>query len=91
MPPNPAKRHPPRILRVLNKINRPLLRRGWGPDSQYLLTIPGRRSGIPRTTPVAVLTVDPHRYIVGGYVSSDWAEHPIFRLDPPSATDRFIG
>ena len=52
-----------------------MLRRGWGPASQHLLTVAGRRSGLPRTTPVAVLIVNGQRYLVGGYTGSDWVKN----------------
>jgi hypothetical protein len=40
-----------------------------------LLSIPGRTSGLLRTTPVAVVTVGGERYLVAGYETSDWVKN----------------
>jgi hypothetical protein len=52
-----------------------LLRRGIGLSSQQLLSLPGRTTGLRRTTPVAVITIDGERYIVAGYQTSDWVKN----------------
>jgi deazaflavin-dependent oxidoreductase (nitroreductase family) len=65
-------RRAPRWLKLVNPINRFLLSRGIGPAPQHLLRIAGRRTGRPRTTPVAVVTVDGDRYVVAGFDGSDW-------------------
>jgi hypothetical protein len=69
------KRDPPRWLKYANRINVGLLRRGIGPGSQRLLSIPGRTTGLLRTTPVAVVTVGGKRYLVAGYETSDWVKN----------------
>ena len=38
-----------------------------------MLTVPGRKTGKPRTTPVTPMTVDGKRYVVAGLPGSDWA------------------
>jgi len=38
-----------------------------------VLTVPGRKTGKPRTTPVTPMTVDGKRYVVAGLPGSDWA------------------
>jgi hypothetical protein len=68
-------RRPPRWLQHANRVNVALLRRGIGPASQRLLSLPGRTTGIRRTTPVAVIAVDGQRYIVAGYETSDWVKN----------------
>jgi hypothetical protein len=40
-----------------------------------VLSLPGRTTGLRRTTPVAVITIDGERYIVGGYETSDWVKN----------------
>lgn len=45
----------------------------FGP--MYLLTVPGRVSGIARTTPVAPVVVDGVRYVVQAYPQSDWVKN----------------
>ena len=72
---NAAERRAPRWLKWVNPMNRFLLSRGIGPPPQHLLTISGRRSGRPRSTPVAVLTVEGERYLVAGYDGSDWVKN----------------
>lgn len=37
-----------------------------------VLTVPGRRSGQPRSTPLTVLEKDGLRYVVGGFPAADW-------------------
>ena len=68
-------RRAPRWLKVVNPINRFLLRRGIGPAPQHLLSIAGRRTGRMHTTPVAVVTVDGERYLVAGFDGSDWVRN----------------
>ena len=46
---------------------------GFGGKGPVVLTVPGRKSGKPRSTPVTPMTVDGNRYIVGGLPGSDWA------------------
>jgi len=38
-----------------------------------VLTVRGRKSGKPRSTPVTPMTVDGKRYVVAGLPDSDWA------------------
>jgi deazaflavin-dependent oxidoreductase (nitroreductase family) len=38
-----------------------------------VLTVPGRKTGKPRSTPVTPMHVDDRRYVVGGVPGSDWA------------------
>lgn len=37
-----------------------------------VLTVPGRRSGAPRHTPLTVLEHDGGRYVLGGFPAADW-------------------
>lgn len=70
-----SSRRPPRWLKHANRVNVALLRRGIGPSSQQLLSLPGRTTGLRRTTPIAVITIDGERYIVAGYETSDWVKN----------------
>jgi F420H(2)-dependent quinone reductase len=70
----PARR-PPRWLTLANRLNVSLLRRGIGAGPQRLLSVPGRRTGLLRTTPVALVEVEGHRYIVAGWETSDWVRN----------------
>jgi deazaflavin-dependent oxidoreductase (nitroreductase family) len=46
---------------------------GFGGKGPVVLTVPGRKSGKPRSTPVTPMTVDGERYVVGGVPGSDWS------------------
>ncbi len=69
------ERRAPGWLKLLNPINRFMLRRGIGPAPQHLLSIAGRKTGRTRTTPVALLAVDGERYVVAGFDGSDWVKN----------------
>ena len=45
---------------------------GFGGKGPVVLTVAGRKSGRPRSTPVTPMTVDGKRYVVGGVPGSDW-------------------
>jgi hypothetical protein len=49
-----------------------LQRVGFVVGSMHVLAVPGRRSGVPRSTPVSLLTVEGQRYIVAGLEDADW-------------------
>lgn len=51
-------------------MNKAVLRFGLKVGSQYLLTVPGRRSGEPRSTPISVASVDGQRYIVAAFADA---------------------
>jgi deazaflavin-dependent oxidoreductase (nitroreductase family) len=57
-----------RVVRVLNRL-------GLSLGTVHVLTVPGRRSGEPRPTPVSLLTVDGHRYVVAALPRGDWARN----------------
>jgi deazaflavin-dependent oxidoreductase (nitroreductase family) len=63
---------PPRWLRITNKVVIRLQRLGLPIGTMRLLTMRGRKTGQPRTTPVSPLTVDGRRYIIGGFARGDW-------------------
>ena len=47
----------------------------FGGESPVVLTVPGRKSGTPRSTPVTPMTVDGKRYVVGGFPGADWVQN----------------
>ena len=65
----------PGWLKVANPVIVALQRRGLAVGTMHVLTVPGRKSGEPRTTPVSPLTVDGRRYIrpPGGEAGGDGA------------------
>src|SRR3712207_6049138 len=70
-----AKARLPRWLKVANPVIVALQRRGLTIGTMHLLTVPGRRSGEPRTTPVSPLTVAGRRYIIAGLEGADWVKN----------------
>ena len=57
------------------RLNVAMLRRGLLIGSQHLLTVPGRRTGLPRRTPVSIATLDGTRYIVAAFSEAAWVEN----------------
>jgi deazaflavin-dependent oxidoreductase (nitroreductase family) len=41
----------------------------------HVLSVPGRKSGAMRATPISLLTVGGQRYIVGGTARADWVRN----------------
>jgi hypothetical protein len=62
----------PSWLKGLNRVVMALQRLGFVVGTMHVLAVPGRRSGVFRSTPVSLLTVDDHRYIVAGLDDADW-------------------
>jgi deazaflavin-dependent oxidoreductase (nitroreductase family) len=62
----------PGWLRIVNPIVIALQRKGVAIGTMHVLTVPGRRSGTPRSTPVSLLTLDGERFIVAGLDNADW-------------------
>jgi deazaflavin-dependent oxidoreductase (nitroreductase family) len=65
-------RRPPGWIALFNRIAKPLLAAGvpMGPD--VLLTVRGRRSGLPRSTPVAVAEIDGRLWLISPFGRADW-------------------
>jgi F420H(2)-dependent quinone reductase len=63
---------PPRWLKHVNRIIVAMNRLGVAIENGAVLTVPGRRSGTPRHTPVSVLQLDGSRYLLAGYPSAEW-------------------
>ncbi len=61
--------------RIGNKMISGLVARGLAPKGTYLLTVAGRKTGLPRTTPVAVTTIEGERWLVSPYGVVDWARN----------------
>jgi deazaflavin-dependent oxidoreductase (nitroreductase family) len=68
---------PPWWLKPANKIFMLLTRLGlsFGGESPVVLTVPGRKTGKPRSTPITPMTVDGKRYVVGGFPGADWVRN----------------
>ena len=65
----------PKFLGFANSLISTLIRSGVPVGPNVLLTVPGRKSGTPRTTPIAILSFDDQRYIQSPYGNVDWVRN----------------
>ena len=65
----------PRYVPILNPVLRRLLKMGVPMGPNGLLTVRGRRSGLMRTTPVAVVERDGRRWVVGTFGDVNWVRN----------------
>jgi deazaflavin-dependent oxidoreductase (nitroreductase family) len=63
------------LRRFGNRLVAPLVRRGWFDRRTYLLTVAGRRTGQPRTTPVTLVENPAGRYVVAPYGPVQWVRN----------------
>jgi deazaflavin-dependent oxidoreductase (nitroreductase family) len=61
--------------RLRDRIMALMLSKGMAPPGIYLLTVTGRKTGIPRTTPVAPLEDAEGRWLVAPYGPDGWARN----------------
>src|SRR6266496_2475218 len=62
------------VFRGIGPLVRLLLRRGLG-EPNVLLTVRGRRSGKPRTTPVAMFELGDRRFLEAAFGEVDWVRN----------------
>jgi deazaflavin-dependent oxidoreductase (nitroreductase family) len=67
--------HPPRGIHLFNAIAKPLLAAGMPMGFNGLLTVRGRTSGVPRTTPLAVIEVDGRRWVWSPWGEVHWVRN----------------
>ncbi|KAA0086958.1 nitroreductase family deazaflavin-dependent oxidoreductase [Mycolicibacterium sp. P9-64] len=66
---------PPFWLKPMNKVFMLMLKLGLpisGKEGPVVLTVPGRKSGQPRSTPITPMYVGDLRYVVAGFPGADW-------------------
>jgi len=63
---------PPAWLRPVNKVLVAVQKLGIVAGPVRVLTVPGRKSGEPRSTPATPFTLNDGLYVVGGYPKADW-------------------
>ena len=63
------------FVRISNAVVAALLRRGVPIGSNALLTVPGRKSGQPRTTPVTLLERDGERWLQSPFGDVNWVRN----------------
>jgi deazaflavin-dependent oxidoreductase (nitroreductase family) len=61
--------------RALNAVVRPLARAGLTGPRTHLLTVPGRRTGRPWSTPVSIVEQDGARWLVAPYGDRNWVQN----------------
>jgi len=68
---------PPWWLKPANKVFIQMSKLGmsFGGESPVVLTVPGRNSGAPRSTPVTPMTLNGQRYVVAGFPGADWVKN----------------
>jgi deazaflavin-dependent oxidoreductase (nitroreductase family) len=64
---------PPRYLKPMNKFMMAVQRLGIPTGPAMVLTVPGRKSGQPRRTPMTPFNFRGGLYVVAGYPGADWA------------------
>jgi hypothetical protein len=65
----------PRWLKPANRVVILLERLGVPLGTMHVLSVPGRKSGQMRTTPVSLLALNGQRYLVGGMIQADWVKN----------------
>lgn len=66
---------PTMSIRIGNRVVTPLIRVGLPMGPMALLTVAGRKSGLPRTTPIAVLIDDTGWRVAAPYGVVDWVKN----------------
>jgi deazaflavin-dependent oxidoreductase (nitroreductase family) len=66
---------PPRGINVFNAIARPLLAAGMPMGFNGLLTVPGRKTGAPRTTPLAIIEEGGRRWVWSPWGEVQWVKN----------------
>jgi deazaflavin-dependent oxidoreductase (nitroreductase family) len=68
-----AEPRPPRYLKPMNKVMMAVQKLGIPTGPAMVLTVPGRKSGRPRSTPMTPFEFEGGLYVVAGYPGADWA------------------
>jgi deazaflavin-dependent oxidoreductase (nitroreductase family) len=66
---------PPWWLKPMNRVFIAMMKIGLpinGKERPVVLTVPGRKSGKPRSTPITPMEIDGERYVVAGFPGADW-------------------
>ena len=66
---------PPWWLKPMNKVLMAAMKTGLMKDGPMVLTVTGRASGQPRSTPITPFEVNGKRYVVGGFPGADWVRN----------------
>ena len=66
---------PPRYFKPINKFMMTVQKLGIPTGPAMVLTVPGRKTGKPRSTPMTPFEHDGGLYVVAGYPGADWASN----------------
>lgn len=66
---------PPRWLKPMNKFMIAMQKLGVPTGPPMVLTVPGRKSGKPRSTPMTPFRLDGQLFAVAGFPGADWARN----------------
>lgn len=61
--------------RLVNRAFAVMTRLGLGNSYRHILTVPGRRTGTPHSTPVDVMARDGERWLVAAYGVTNWVRN----------------
>lgn len=84
----PERIRPPWWLKPMNKVLMAVSRTGLLRNGPVVLTVTGRRSGKPRSTPITPMEVDGKSYVVGGFPGADWVRNAQANPDATLTTGR---
>ena len=75
-PTDPRERFARQFFRVVNPLARRMMSAGVPTGRRnILLTVRGRRSGMPRTTPVSLLELEGRRFVQASYSEDGWVRN----------------
>ena len=60
------------VRKIADHITRWLIEQDRAPQHYFLLTVQGRKSGLPRTKPVALVETDKQKWLVSPYGTVNW-------------------
>lgn len=63
------------VMRLANAVVAGLVKLGFEPGANAILTVPGRKSGLPRSTPITVVAYEGRRYVQSPYGDVDWVRN----------------
>jgi deazaflavin-dependent oxidoreductase (nitroreductase family) len=61
--------------RLINSLFRALTRLGLGASYRHILTVRGRKTGRPYSTPVDIIELDDQAWLVAGYGPANWVRN----------------
>lgn len=70
---NPGRTRP--VPPIVNRVWSFIIRSGLGPRTMILLTVNGRKTGKPHTTPVALVSLNGEQFIVAPYGAVNWVHN----------------